>query len=88
MRLADRNLHRLLALVAFGLYVVYLIRATTSKGPLKLKSEHATNSNAMHNSPNGDVSKVVNEHQLISTELISTIKKRSTPAEVFKYCNT
>ncbi len=92
MRISERTLHRLLALVAFGLYFIYLMRATTSKAPMKLKNELPTLnsdtpiSDSIHGLPRGDLPKVVDENQfkVSSTEAQSTIKDKtdSTPAEV------
>ena len=85
LRLSDRNLHRLLAVVAFGLYFIYLIRATNSKNTIKLKNDNTDSeqkkSAPIHDSPKGDVLKVIDGNELfqVVTELQSTIKDSVGP---------
>ncbi len=98
MRITDRNLHRLLALVAFGLYFIYLIRVSASSGkkPIKLQSQNVVHSKTETNRPIPDLTKEqvledvpqkVEEKQSIkiSSDVQSAIKGNigSSPAEVF-----
>jgi hypothetical protein len=99
MRISDRSLHRFLAVLAFGLYFIYLIRAANRKSPIKLQEVHAVDLEKKQNDPiqndpirdsrKKDMPKVAAENQnqeiKISTELNPTIKDSPglLPAEVF-----
>ncbi len=80
-------MHRLLALVAFGLYSIYLIRVSTRKDPVKLKAENNINLESkrkeIKDSSKEGVPKVVNEKVKISIDLQSPrLDSGLPPAEV------
>ena len=98
MRISDRYLHRLLALISFVLFSVYLIRVASKKDSLKLKVDN-TIPEARGKDPIILLSKkpkLDDESQLkvstelqyesqlkVSTDFHSTIKDGLPPAEVF-----
>jgi hypothetical protein len=98
MKISDRKLHRLLALISFFLFSIYLIRIASKKDSLKLKVENTIPSareinpiTLLSKTPNLDDEsqlKVSTDRQSesplkVSTDRQSTIKDGLPPAEVF-----